>query len=65
MACSPINLARIEVPPAEFDRLLAQRQEIVAALREAGYQYISLDLTGLRSGSLNEVILVHGRKQAA
>ncbi len=29
------------------------------------YQYISLDLTGLRSGSLNEVILVHGREQAA
>lgn len=59
------KVARIEVPPAEFDRLLAQRQEIIAELRAAGYQYVSLDLTGLRSGSLNEVILVHGREQAA
>ncbi|OQA46551.1 MAG: hypothetical protein BWY52_00703 [Chloroflexi bacterium ADurb.Bin325] len=59
------KVARIEVPPADFDRLLDQRTEIVAALREAGYQYISLDLTGLRSGSLNEVLLVHGRGQAA
>lgn len=59
------KVARIEVPPAEFDRLLAQRQEIVAALKEAGYAYVSLDLTGLRSGSLNEVILVNGRRQTA
>jgi pyridinium-3,5-biscarboxylic acid mononucleotide sulfurtransferase len=59
------KVARIEVPPAEFDRLLTQRQEIVAVLKEAGYAYVSLDLAGLRSGSLNEVILVNGRRQAA
>lgn len=58
------NVARIEVPVAEFGRLLAQREEIVAALKAAGYTYVALDLVGLRSGSLNEGI-AHGRGEAA
>jgi uncharacterized protein len=62
------NVARIEVPPAEFERLLEQRQEIWSELRETGYLYVSLDLAGLRSGSLNEIVLVdaaNGRRQAS
>jgi uncharacterized protein len=62
------NVARIEVPPAEFERLLSQRQEIWAELRETGYLYVSLDIAGLRSGSLNEIVLVdatNGRRQAS
>jgi uncharacterized protein len=50
------DVARIEVPPAEFDRLLAMREEIVAELKAAGYTFIALDLSGLKSGSLNQVI---------
>ena len=50
------DVARIEVPPADFDRLLGQRVEIIAALKQAGYAYAALDLEGFRSGSLNETL---------
>jgi pyridinium-3,5-biscarboxylic acid mononucleotide sulfurtransferase len=51
-------VARIEVP-AEQIRLLAEeplRSKLVEALRRLGYAYVSLDLQGFRSGSLNEVL---------
>jgi uncharacterized protein len=50
------DVARIEVPPAEFERLLAMRDEVVAELKKAGYTFVALDLSGLKSGSLNQVI---------
>jgi len=49
-------VARIEVPPADFARVLAERETIIARLKEAGYLYVTLDLTGFRSGSLNETL---------
>jgi uncharacterized protein len=48
------DVARIEVPPEDFPRVLAQRDAIDAALRALGYRYVTLDLRGFRSGSLNE-----------
>jgi uncharacterized protein len=48
--------ARIEVPPADFDRLLDLRPEIVVRLKQLGFTYVSLDLTGYRTGSLNQVL---------
>ncbi len=48
------DVARIEVPVADFERVLAQRERIDAALRALGYRYVTLDLRGFRSGSLNE-----------
>lgn len=48
------TIARIEVPPGDFPRVLEHREAIEAALREAGYRYVTLDLRGFRSGSLNE-----------
>ncbi len=52
------NLARIEVPAAEITRFADPelRSRIDARFREIGYQYVSLDLRGFRSGSLNEVL---------
>jgi uncharacterized protein len=51
-------LARIEVPAEQIPLLTAEplRSKVVAALRELGYAYVSLDLLGFRSGSLNEVL---------
>jgi uncharacterized protein len=49
--------ARIEIPPADFDRLLDHRAEIVDRLKQLGFTYVSLDLTGYRTGSLNQVLL--------
>ncbi len=47
------DLARVEVPVDDFDRVLARRPEVVEAVRAAGYRYVTLDLEGLRSGNLN------------
>lgn len=51
-------VARLEVPPEEWDKVLdpAQRDRIVGALRELGYLYVALDLAGFRSGSLNDAL---------
>lgn len=50
------DVARLEVPEADLMRALQQREAITAALRASGYLYITLDLIGLRSGSMNEVL---------
>lgn len=47
------NVARLEVPISDFERVLAIREEIVAELKNAGYTFVALDLSGLKSGSLN------------
>jgi uncharacterized protein len=53
-------LARIEVPPDQIERLAspAVRAELDRHFRSIGYQYVSVDLRGFRSGALNEVILL-------
>lgn len=50
------DLARVELPREDFQRALDGADRIDAALREAGYRYVALDLRGFRSGSLNEVL---------
>jgi uncharacterized protein len=52
------ELARVEVPGAELARLAepAVRRDFVAALKALGFRYVTLDLEGFRSGSLNELI---------
>lgn len=47
------DLARLEVPLSDLDRVLARRDDVVAAVHGAGYRYVTLDLEGLRSGNLN------------
>jgi uncharacterized protein len=50
------DLARIEIARDEMSRALEPEVSaaIVRALKEAGYRYVSLDLQGYRTGSLNE-----------
>jgi uncharacterized protein len=54
------NLARIEVSKADIDRIVAEHldEQIVSILKKIGYTYVTLDLQGFRSGSLNEVFKV-------
>ncbi len=49
-------VARIEAEPEDFPQLLEHRQEIVTALKAIGYTFVSLDLAGFHSGSMNAVI---------
>ncbi|WP_437204400.1 ATP-dependent sacrificial sulfur transferase LarE [Planctomicrobium sp. SH664] len=52
------DLARIELPVHQLHRLADDnvRQQIVEKLRELGFRYVTLDLEGFRSGSLNAAL---------
>ncbi len=50
------DIARIEVPENEINKIASNRAEIVKKLQKIGFKYIALDLQGYRSGSMNEVI---------
>jgi uncharacterized protein len=50
------TIARIEVHKEEMGRILDQQDAIAATLRSIGFSYITLDLEGYRSGSMDEVL---------
>ena len=50
------EIARIEVPKYNFKIILNHSDEIVKKFKELGFIYITLDIKGYRSGSLNEVL---------
>jgi uncharacterized protein len=51
------DVARLEVGPQEFDRLVnGLRDEAMRIVKAAGYAYVALDLQGYRTGALNEVL---------
>lgn len=50
------DTARIEVPLADLARILDEREAVVAAVHGAGYDYVTVDLEGLRSGNLNRAL---------
>ncbi|MBI4337504.1 MAG: ATP-dependent sacrificial sulfur transferase LarE [Chloroflexi bacterium] len=52
------TVARIEVPAPELSHLLREdvRQQVVEHLRSLGYLFVTLDLAGYRTGSLNEAL---------
>ena len=47
------DVARIEVAAGEIPRLIEQRERVAAAVRETGYKFVSADLEGYSTGSLN------------
>lgn len=65
------TIARIEVLPADLSRLAngGLRTEIIRRFKEIGYAYVTLDLEGYRTGSMNEVlpeaVKVQGVKQGS
>jgi pyridinium-3,5-biscarboxylic acid mononucleotide sulfurtransferase len=50
------TVARIEVEVEELGEVLAKRLAVLDAVRSAGYAYVTLDLAGFRSGSMNETL---------
>ena len=52
------DLARIEVPVSEVAKLATEpvRSELAKALHALGFKFVTLDLDGFRSGSLNELV---------
>lgn len=55
------ELARIEIEPSELPKALdpAMAKAITEAIKPLGFRWVSLDLEGYRTGSLNEVLLIH------
>lgn len=56
------DVARVEVAEGQLAMAVERREEVVAAVRGAGYAFVALDLEGFRSGSLNRVLA--GPRQA-
>ena len=54
------SIARIEVLPAEFEKLLQNREQIVAEFKKYGFTYVTMDLQGYRMGSMNETLNLKG-----
>jgi uncharacterized protein len=54
------TLVRLEISPAELDRVLQKEviDQLAARFRELGFKYVTLDLHGFRSGSMNEALPV-------
>ncbi|WP_307336471.1 ATP-dependent sacrificial sulfur transferase LarE [Caldalkalibacillus uzonensis] len=50
------DLARIEVEPGDMDTILTNRDHIYNQLEQIGYKFITLDLKGYKSGSMNKVL---------
>jgi pyridinium-3,5-biscarboxylic acid mononucleotide sulfurtransferase len=50
------EIARIEVEPDDMPIVLAHHEEISKELLSYGYKYITLDLVGYKSGSMNKVL---------
>jgi uncharacterized protein len=60
------DIARIEIGPEEFTKVLPEkvRLGLVKRLKKLGYVYVTLDLEGYRTGSLNEPLQTKGRPRA-
>ena len=50
------NIARIEIEPAGFGKLIENRLEITEKLKSYGFRYVTLDLLGYRTGSMNDTL---------
>ena len=52
------KMARIEILPEEFEKIMQSkiRTEIIIKFKQYGFQYVTLDLQGYRTGSMNEVL---------
>ncbi len=56
------EIARLEVGQEEMERAFGMREDISAELRDAGFLYVTLDLSGYKSGSLNAALGKPGKK---
>ncbi|MDP3062468.1 MAG: TIGR00268 family protein, partial [Chloroflexota bacterium] len=51
------TVARIEVEAEEMGRLVERAADVVKHLKSLGYQYVTMDLQGYRTGSMNEALV--------
>jgi uncharacterized protein len=56
------TIARIEIHQEDFEKIMTNRSRIVEKLQELGFKYVTIDLQGFRSGSLNELLTEKEKK---
>ena len=59
------TIARIEVPPEDIEKITKEptRSQIVEKLKSLGFKYVTIDMQGFRSGSLNETLTDKQKKE--
>lgn len=57
------KIARIEILPEEFEKLLQPeiREKVISEFRSCGFSYVTMDLQGYRTGSMNETLHSEGQ----
>ncbi len=50
------NIARIEVEPNDMEKLLSNHARVTEKLQEYGYKFVTMDLVGYKSGSMNKAL---------
>lgn len=50
------NILRIEIPKTDFGKFLEMGEEMTAELKKLGFAYLTLDIEGFRSGSMDEIL---------
>ena len=55
------TIARVEILPEDMGRLLENglREAVVAACKDAGFTFVTLDLQGYRTGAMHEAVAVN------
>ena len=49
-------MVRLEIAPERMGEVLEKREEMIAYLKKIGFSYLTMDLEGFRSGSMDEKI---------
>ena len=57
------KIARIEILPEDFEKLLQPeiREKVISEFRSCGFSYVTMDLQGYRTGSMNETLHTEGQ----
>ncbi len=58
------TIVRIEVRPEDMEKIMNERSRIVEELQALGFKYVTIDLQGFRSGSLNEILTEKQKRNA-
>lgn len=57
------GLARLEIQDKDLEKVLAKKDDIINKLKDLGYAYVTLDLEGFRSGSMDEVLSAEEKRK--
>lgn len=57
------NIARIELEPSDFIKFIDKKDEVISEFKKLGFSYVTIDLEGFRSGSMDEGLTEEEKKK--